>query len=130
MYFDLSTILGRVIAALRGDTRESQARFGDAIGWDRSLLSRIESGRNTATIDNIVELGELFLQRGLIGRRGDLVDLTCLVVDELVRRGHHATYGLLRLPDGEHLANGRELDRIVAVVLDGWQRDREDEARR
>jgi transcriptional regulator with XRE-family HTH domain len=41
---DLSTIIGRIVAALRQEQGASQATLAGRMTWDRSLLARIEAG--------------------------------------------------------------------------------------
>ncbi len=119
-YVDLSTILGRVIAGLRQETGKSQAKLASEMGWDRSLLSRIESGRNTATIDNIFELEEAFLRDELIAEHGDLTSLLARVVRQAKQRGHRPVYGQTAKPSGEDPIPTPALDRIVLAVVDRW----------
>lgn len=121
---DLTTIIGRVVSAFRQEMNISQAVFADRLKWDRSLLARIESGRNTANIDNIYELEKQFLESDLIGRHGDLVELTNLVAREAIRRGFRVWVGNLPKPEGEDPVELRSLDRLVAVVIDTWLDDR------
>ena len=121
---DLTTIFGRVIATLRSELKQSQGELATSMRWDRSLLARIESGRNTATIDNIVELEEAFMQPKLIGGHGDLIKLTGHVVIELQRRGHRPVYGHLPKPEGDEPIDAPALDRIVARVVDDWLTER------
>ena len=65
---DLASIFGRIVAALRQEQGASQAVLAGRLTWDRSLLARIEAGRNTANIDNIFELEEVFMADGQIVR--------------------------------------------------------------
>lgn len=123
LVLELSTIFGRIVAALREELHQPQAQRAALIGWDPGVLSRVESGRNTATIDHIVELGVTFTQAGLVDRPGDLLDLTERAVRSLQRRGHRAVYGVLPRPD-EAPIEAPELDRIVAAVVDEWIAER------
>lgn len=127
---DLTTIFGRVVASLRDELKLSQAELATPMGWDRSLLARLESGRNTATIDNIVELEEAFIQKKLPVDRGDLVTLTCQVVLEAKRRGHRPVYGKVPKPDGDDPIDAPELDRMVARIVDDWLTERRKPKRR
>ncbi len=124
-YVDLSTIFGRIVAGLRQETGKSQARFSEEMGWDRSLLSRIESGRNTPTFDNVFELEEAFLKARLIGAHGDLTRLAVQVVREAQGRGFRAIYGQIPKPPGEEPVATAALDRIVLAIVDRWLTDEE-----
>ena len=126
-YVDLSTILGRVVAGLRQESGKSQAAFSAEIGWDRSLLSRVESGRNTATIDNIFELEEAFIREELIAHHGDLTDLLARVVRQARRRGLRPVYGQMAKPSGEDPIPTPALDRIVLAVVVRWLNKLSDE---
>lgn len=117
---DLATILGRVVASLRKETGKSQTGLASDLGWDRSLLSRIESGRNTANIDNIWELEEVFINAHLIEWHGDLTKLTGHAVREAKRRGLRTVHGQLAKEAGEVAGATAALDRIVAHVTDNW----------
>ncbi len=119
-FVDLSTLFGRVVAGLRQETQESQAKFSAEISWDRSLLSRIESGRNTPTFDNLFELEEAFLRRELIQRHGDLTVLVTRVAHQAQARGFRLVYGQLARPADEAAVAMPALDRIVLGVIDEW----------
>ena len=120
---DLSSIIGRIVAALRHEQGASQTTLAGRMGWDRSLLSRIEAGRNTATIDNIFELEEVFLADGLIAGHGALVALTSRVAHESARRGLRPVVGRVARPEGQQSVELATLDRIVARVVDDFLLD-------
>ena len=124
---DLSSIIGRIIAALRRELGASQAAIAGRLRWDRSLLARIESGRNTATIDNIFELEVLLQGEGLLARHGDLVELCGRVAREAKRRGLVPVVGKSEQQEGQESVEAATLDRIVARVVDDWLMDLEDE---
>ena len=117
---DLSSIIGRVIAALRQEQGASQATLAGRMSWDRSLLARIEGGRNTATVDNIFELEEVFMADGLIDRHGDLLELTSRVAHEAKRRGLRPVVGRKERSEGQESVETATLDRIVARIVDDW----------
>ena len=117
---DLSSIIGRIVAALRREQGASQATLAGRMGWDRSLLSRIEAGRNTANIDNIFELEEVFLVDGLIEGHGALVALTSKVAHESKRRGLRPVVGRTSKPEGQQSVEVATLDRIVARIVDDF----------
>jgi len=117
---DLSSIIGRIVAALRQEQGASQAALSARMSWDRSLLARIEAGRNTANIDNIFELEEVFMVDGLIAEHGDLVELTSRVVHEAKRRGLRTVVGRMERPEGQESVETATLDRIVARIVDDW----------
>ena len=116
---DLASIIGRIVAAFRQEQGASQAVLAARLTWDRSLLARIEAGRNTATIDNIFELEEVFMADGLIESHGDLVELTSRVVHEAKRRGLRPVVGRADKRDGASVETVT-LDRIVARIVDDW----------
>ncbi len=116
---DLASIIGRIVAALRQEQGASQAVLAGRLTWDRSLLARIEAGRNTATIDNIFELEEVFMADGLIESHGDLVELTSRVVHEAKRRGLRPVVGRA-YKHGAASVETVTLDRIVARIVDDW----------
>ena len=116
---DLASIIGRIVAALRQEQGASQAVLAGRLTWDRSLLARIEAGRNTATIDNIFELEEVFMADGLIESHGDLVELTSRVVHEAKRRGLRPVVGRADKLDAASVETVT-LDRIVARIVDDW----------
>lgn len=120
---DLTTAFGRVVAALRNALHLTQTDMSDDLGWPRGVLARVETGRNTANIDNIVELEDFFIARELIHRRGELTELTCGIVRELQDRGHRAIYGNQPKPDGDDPIDAPGLDRIVGTYVDNWLRD-------
>ncbi len=122
----LATITGRVVAALRHEQGATQSALAGRMRWDRSLLARIEAGRNTATIDNLFELEEILLADGLIRRHGDLVELVNRVVRVAKRRGLRPVVGR---PAGEEQpsAEPAAVERIVGRVIDDWLLDLEDE---
>ena len=120
---DLSSIIGRIVAALRREQGVSQATLAGRMSWDRSLLSRVEAGRNTATIDNIFELEEVFLVDGLIEGHGALVALTSRVAHEAKRRGLRPVVGRVARPEGQQSVELATLDRIVARIVDDFLLD-------
>ena len=117
---DLATIIGRIIALFRKELGLSQTELAGRMKWDRSVLSRIEGGRNTANIDNIFELEEQFMADHLIEGHGDLTRLTAEVVYEARRRGLRPVVGHVEKPEGEEPVEVPALDRIVARILDDW----------
>lgn len=117
---DLASIFGRIVAALRQEQGASQAVLAGRLTWDRSLLARIEAGRNTANIDNIFELEEVFMADGLIASHGVLVELTNRVVREAKRRGLRPVVGRVEKQEEHESVEAAALDRIVARVVDDW----------
>ncbi len=124
---DLSSIIGRIVAALRRELGASQAKLSARLKWDRSLLARIESGRNTANIDNIFELEVAFMGDGLIEDHGDLVELTSRVAREAKRRGFRPIVGRAELPKDQESVEAATLDRIVVRIVDDWLMAMQDE---
>lgn len=124
---DLSSIIGRIVAALRHELGASQAALSGRLSWDRSLLARIEAGRNTATIDNIFELETVFIAEGLLARHGDLVALVSEVAHEAKRRGLRPVVGRAAQLDDHTSVESATLDRIVARVVDDWLVDSDDD---
>lgn len=119
-YFDVSTIFGRLVAGLRRESGKSQVTLAAELSWDRSLLSRIESGRNTATIDNIIELEQALKAMGLIMKDGDLTAMVADVARELKKEGFRPAVGMTPKPPGEEPVPAPALDRIVGGVLHRW----------
>lgn len=117
---DLSTITGRIVAALRQELGLSQAVLAGRLHWDRSLLARIEAGRNTANIDNLFELEEVFMVEGLIAGHGDLLELCSQVAHEARRRGFRPVVGRIGKTEGQESVEAATLDRIVAGIVDDW----------
>jgi transcriptional regulator with XRE-family HTH domain len=117
---ELSSIFGRIVAALRQEQGASQSTLAARMSWDRSLLARIESGRNTANIEHIFELEEVFTADGLLAGHGDLLELTHVVVREAVRRGLRPVVGRTAPEEGQATVEAAALDRIVARVVDDW----------
>jgi len=117
---DLSSVIGRIVAALRQELGLSQAALSGRLQWDRSLLARIEAGRNTANIDNLFELEEVFMAEELIASHGDLLELCSQVVHEAKRRGLRPVVGRTAKPEGQQNVETATLDRIVARVVDDW----------
>jgi transcriptional regulator with XRE-family HTH domain len=117
---DLSSIIGRIVAALRQELGLSQAALSGRMQWDRSLLARIEAGRNTANIDNLFELEEVFMAEDLIASHGDLMELCSRVAHEAKRRGLRPVVGRTAKPEGQVNVETATLDRIVARIIDDW----------
>jgi len=117
---DLSSIVGRIVAAFRRELGLSQAALSGHMQWDRSLLSRIEAGRNTANIDNLFELEGVFMAEGLIASHGDLTELCSRVAHEAKRRGFRPVVGRTPKPEGQVSVETTTLDRIVARIIDDW----------
>lgn len=72
---DLDVLFGQILRHLRTTAGHTQAQLADALGWDRSLIVRIEAGRNTPTIHELVALEQLLLANQLIDAPGHLLDL-------------------------------------------------------
>jgi len=117
---DLSSIIGRIVAAFRQELGLSQAALSGRMQWDRSLLARIEAGRNTANIDNLFELEEVFLAEDRIVSHGDLLVLCSRVAHEAKRRGLRPVVGRAARPEGQVSVETATLDRIVARIVDDW----------
>jgi transcriptional regulator with XRE-family HTH domain len=117
---DLTTIFGRIVGMLRQELGLSQAAFSEGMKWERSLIARIETGRNMATLDNIFELEQRFMEEKLIYGHGDLVELTARATREAIRRGLRPVYGAVAKPEGDAPVEVPTLDRIVARIVDDW----------
>jgi transcriptional regulator with XRE-family HTH domain len=120
MAISLSSIIGRIVATLRQEQGVSQAVLAARMSWDRSLLARIESGRNTANIDHLFELEEVFTADGLLEGHGDLLELCGRVVHEAKRRGLRPVVGRTERAEGQESIEAATLDRIVARIVDDW----------
>jgi len=121
---DLATLFGRIVATFRGQLALSQAALATKLGWDRSLLARLESGRNIASIENIFELEEVFVQAGLLHTHGDLMWLLDRVLREAVRRGLRPVVGRVERNQAESV-DVAVAERIVVRVVDDWLLDLE-----
>lgn len=117
---DLTTILGRIILMFRRALGLSQAEFGDFLHYDRSLIARLEVGRNLANIDNIHQIETLLRQRQLMARHGDLVLLTNRVAYELSQRGFGLLHGRTEEVPGVAPMDMATLDRVVNGVVDTY----------
>ena len=120
----LTTLFGRVVAGLRQEAKLSQGALADRLAWERTLLGRVETGRNTATVDNIFELDAFFVEAGLLDRRGDLWALFTRAAQTVTRRGMVVLVDRDAPPDGVDVADSRDLDRIVRRVVEDWLDDR------
>ena len=120
---DVTTVFGRVTSALRRELKVSQAVFADELKMDRSLLARVESGRNVATINDIVRLEQRFRKTELLEEHGDLYSLTLKVVSVLDRRGARVALGKIRLKEGEEVMDTAVVDRITLRVVDRFFED-------
>jgi transcriptional regulator with XRE-family HTH domain len=115
----LSGIVGRIVASLRMEQGVPQVELAGRLGWDRSLLARIETGRNTANIEHLFELEEVFLADGLLESHGDLLELCNRVVQEARRRGARVMVGR-SAEAGEQELETSLVDRLVARIVDDW----------
>ena len=53
----LKTAIGKRIKELRIITKEySQEQLAEQIGWDRTYISRVESGKQNITIENLNQI--------------------------------------------------------------------------
>lgn len=120
---DITSVFGRVTSALRRELKVSQAVFADELKMDRSLLARVESGRNVATINDIVRLEQRFRKTELLEEHGDLYSLTLKVVSVLDRRGARVALGKIRLKEGEEVMDTAVVDRITLRVVDRFFED-------
>lgn len=124
---DLTTLFGRIVSAFRQEMKLSQAVFAEKLSWDRSLLARVESGRNTATIDNIYLLEEAFMLAGLLREHGEMMLLCERAAREAQGRGFRVMAGRLPKPEGDGPVEIPSLDRIISRVVDDWLEGAEDE---
>ena len=117
---DGASIFGPIVAALRQGQGASRAALAGRLPWDRRLLGRIEAGRNTANIDNIFVLEQVFQVGGLMTSHGDLVELTHIAVREAKRWVPRPIVGRVEKQEEHASVEAATLDRIVARVVDGW----------
>lgn len=115
----LNTLFGRLVAALRQETGRSQAAFARKLAWDRSLLSRIESGRNTATVENLFALERAFRDEDVLADAGDLAELLDRAARRARRREIVVLYGQDPPADAVPVPLAR-LDCIVGAVLERY----------
>ncbi len=113
-HVQLTAVFGAVVACCRQDLGETQAAFADRIGLERSLLARIETGRNTATIEDVAVFDQAFH-----GPRGDgAFSLTVRCVNEAKRRGIAVLTRRQEAPEGSLPLPRSSLVRLVAVVFE------------
>lgn len=124
---DVTTVFGRVVSILRKDLRLSQLQLADELRLDRSLLTRVEIGRNIATIDVMAKLEEYFLNEEVLTDHGDLMTLTSRVAEALQRRGAQVVYGKAGPSDQVALLDLGILDRVAARVVDRWMEEVEED---
>ena len=120
MLTTLSCVIGRLIALFRAEYGLSQAEFGAPIGYDRSLVARLEVGRNIINVDNIHDVEHLLVEGGLLARPGDLLLLGNRVALELHRRGYRVMTGKAEDHVGQELLDLSILDRVVASIADSY----------
>lgn len=118
--YDLSTIVGRIVARLRIEHGLTQAELATKLEFDRSLLVRLETGRNTTNIDHLFLIEAFFLRARLLQRHGDVTLLAADVARRLKKRGAVPVYGMLPKPENVGDVESPALDRVVTVALDEW----------
>lgn len=101
-----SQIMGRIIATLRAATAATQAGFAAKLSIDRSRLARLETGRNTITINDM-----WICERGLIAAsvmlaHGDLFRLMVRAIEK-----------------GAESCTPPALERLVARIVDDYVTD-------
>ncbi len=84
---DLAVVFGKLLRALRARRGASQDQLAAALRWDRGLLSRIEAGRNTPTINELFEVDRLFRQSGDLVQPGQLLGLVQQVLEAVEEVG-------------------------------------------
>lgn len=124
--YALSTIIGRIVARLRIEMVLTQAQLAERLQFDRSLLTRIETGRNTVNADHLFLLEQVFIRGGRLGHHGDLLYLAARVAGRLKRRGAVPVYGVLPKPDSVGEVETPAVDRVVVLILDEWIAGRAD----
>lgn len=122
---DITTVLGRLVSGMRRTMGISQEVLAQQLHIDKSLLARIEIGRNMATIDNVMKLEAEFMAVKMLEDHGDLVELTARAASALKRRGVRVVYGKAVEVEGAPLVELASLDRLISGVLDRWWDDLE-----
>lgn len=89
---ELTTIFGRLVAILRALAGHTQGSFAQLLCVDRSLLARIETGRNMATLDHILLIESKLRELGRISGPGHLVSLCNAVAVSIIQRGGNVAY--------------------------------------
>ncbi len=117
---DFTTVFGRLLVAFRKELGLSQTQLGEQLRDDRSLIARLEAGRNIANLDNLHKLERLLIQRNLISRHGDLVLLAHRVATIIANRGIGVVYGKLEEHGEVAQLDPANVDRVVASVLDSY----------
>ncbi len=120
-----TSVLGRVVAALRAETELNQIDFAAACRMKQSTLARIESGKNTATIDHIMRIERAFNKLDKLDDPGDLVLLVYECCRQLVKRGVKVRAGKLK---GEQpVMPQNRLDAVASMVVLEWEKSEDDE---
>lgn len=117
---DFTTLFGRLIVAFRKELRLSQTQLGERLRYDRSLIARLEAGRNIANLDNLHKLERLLIRQKLLERHGDLVLLAHRVASIFAHRGIGVVYGKLEEQGEVVQLDLATIDRVVAGVLDSY----------
>ncbi|TAL41402.1 MAG: XRE family transcriptional regulator [Salinibacterium sp.] len=105
-------VFGRVVATFRAAEDKTQGDYATELGWDRSVLARIEVGRNDVSIANVLDIEAMLIKHGLITTFGQLVQVTSEVTAELKARPKI---------NGDAPA---VVDRIAGTVVDRWLQKR------
>lgn len=113
----LSLVFGRALAAVRKDAGYSQRELLKDAGMRPGSIARLETGKATATIAQIIKLEETL--RDVLHAPGTLQQILSLCVDELRDRRIHVLVEQRPDPDIPELRPQR-LDRIIAPVIDEW----------
>ena len=66
---------GSLVRALRNLSGLSQAALSEDLSFAQSVLSTIESGSYSPTLEKLVELESLYIRQGVLDRPGDLLRL-------------------------------------------------------
>ncbi len=126
-----TTVLGRLVSALRAELGLNQIEFAERCGLHESAIARIETGRNTISMDHVLLLESVFKGAGLLLSFGDLTRLMSQVRHLLIQDGVEVRLGKLsRLSERiggrkpRKFYSHRLIDLAVASVLFDWRRER------
>ncbi|MFH1469277.1 MAG: helix-turn-helix domain-containing protein [Pseudomonadota bacterium] len=115
---ELPLVLGRLLALLRNEAHITQRAFCGSMGIAQGTLAWIEAGRANAYVAQLLLFEQGLMERGVLTRHGQVLELLDLVIAELAGRGVAIKQGrVASLAERDEVA---ELDRIVAAVVQGF----------
>ena len=119
-------VLGRIVAAFRTQARLTQQEFALIGELSQGTLASIEIGRTIASVDHLLELGDILLELGLVDGHGDLLDLL-YAVRRVLRKKLDVSVRTGKIRPDWDVCPPSLVDRAVLVVLAGWVEEGPDE---